>query len=63
MGKALKIGKRVMIDGSEGVVEDVTRDMFDGSRLYLVNVGGKVKAYPEEALGKEGEKGSRGEEK
>lgn len=28
-----------------GRIEDIVRDMFDGSDLYLVNVLGEVKTY------------------
>jgi len=33
-----------------GRVEDIVRDMFDGSDLYLVNVLGEVKTYKRESL-------------
>ena len=33
-----------------GRIEDIVRDMFDGSDLYLVNVLGEVKTYKRESL-------------
>lgn len=33
-----------------GRIEDIVRDMFDGSDLYLVNVLGEVKTYKAESL-------------
>ena len=33
-----------------GRIEDVVRDMFDGSDLYLVNVLGEVKTYKAESF-------------
>ena len=33
-----------------GRIENIVRDMFDGSDLYLVNVLGKVKTYKAESL-------------
>ena len=33
-----------------GRIEDIVRDMFDGSDLYLVNVLGEIKTYKAESL-------------
>ena len=33
-----------------GRIEDVVRDMFDGSDLYLVNALGEVKSYKAESF-------------
>ena len=33
-----------------GRIENIVRDMFDGSDLYLVNVLGEVKTYKAESL-------------
>lgn len=33
-----------------GRIEDIVRDMFDGSDLYLVNVLGEVKTYKAESF-------------
>lgn len=59
----MTIGKRVRIkevcdsqDNRGGVkthygrIENIVRDIFDGSDLYLVNVRGKVKTYKLESL-------------
>lgn len=63
METAFAIGKRVRVaELSEnqsnrggvkthyGRIEDIVRDMFDGSDLYLVNVLGEVKTYKAESL-------------
>ena len=33
-----------------GRIEDIVRDMFDGSELFLVNVLGEVKTYKAESF-------------
>ena len=33
-----------------GKIEDIVRDMYDGSPLYLVNIKGEVKTFKEESL-------------
>lgn len=63
MESTFTIGKRVRVSeltetnrrGGDkkthyGIIEDITRDMFDGSDLYLVRVLDKVKTYKAESL-------------
>lgn len=44
------IGGGQKVKSHYGRIEDIVRDMFDGSDLYLVNVLGKVKTYKAESL-------------
>lgn len=63
MEKVFTIGKRVRVSETSdsqvnrggvkthyGRIENIVRDMFDGSDLYLVNVLGEVKTYKAESL-------------
>ena len=62
MESIFTIGKRVMVAelsdnqtnrGGEthyGRIEDIVRDMFDGSDLFLANVLGEVKTYKAESF-------------
>ena len=61
MKNTFKIGQRVRVseisEASEGGgqthygrIENIVRDMFDGSDLYLVNVLGEIKTYKAESF-------------
>lgn len=64
MKNTLTIGQRVrvselddnqckMLGGAKprlGIIEDIVKDMYDGSPLYLVRVLGKTKTYKAESL-------------
>ena len=55
MKNTFKIGQRVRVSETSesqagggnhyGKIENIVRDMFDGSDLYLVNVLGEIKTY------------------
>ena len=61
MKNTFRIGQRVrvseipesQINGGKahyGKIENIVRDMFDGSGLYLVNVLGEIKTYKAESF-------------